>query len=333
MIRFIGKRVLGLIPTILGLILLIFLLSRIMPGDSVRLALGPEATQEQVVAMENKLGLNDPLIVQFFNYVKGLFTGDMGLSLRSGRNVLTDIKETLPATLELSLVAMLISVLVGVPLGVYSAVKNNKISDHIIRVVSLSGIALPRFWLAILLQLIFSYWLNLFPVIGRGNVFVETVTGLRLVDSLITGNFAGFTDSLTHILLPAIALSVATAAQIIRMTRTNMIDQMNKDYVLAAESYGLPEDLVYQRYMLKNAFISVLTTIGMQLGSLIGNAFLVEAVFGWPGMAQYAIQGIMYKDYNAIIGVTLVIGLFFVFINVVVDMLYGFFDPKIKLEG
>lgn len=333
MIRFIGKRVLGLIPTILGLILLIFLLSRIMPGDSVRLALGPEATQEQVVAMENKLGLNDPLIVQFFNYVKGLFTGDMGLSLRSGRNVLTDIKETLPATLELSLVAMLISVLVGVPLGVYSAVKNNKISDHIIRVVSLSGIALPRFWLAILLQLIFSYWLNLFPVIGRGNVFVETVTGLRLVDSLITGNFAGFTDSLTHILLPAIALSVATAAQIIRMTRTNMIDQMNKDYVLAAESYGLPEDLVYQRYMLKNAFISVLTTIGMQLGSLIGNAFLVEAVFGWPGMAQYAIQGIMYKDYNAIIGVTLVIGLFFVLINVVVDMLYGFFDPKIKLEG
>lgn len=330
--RFIGKRVLGLIPTLLGLILLIFLLSRIMPGDSVRLALGPEATQEQILEMENALGLHDPLIVQFFNYIKGLFTGNMGLSLRSGRNVWLDIKDTFPATFELSLVAMIISVLVGIPLGIYSAVKNNKISDHIIRVVSLSGIALPRFWLAILLQLIFAYWLRIFPVIGRGNVPVANITGLRLFDSLITGNFAGFTDSFVHILLPAIALSIATGAQIIRMTRTNMIDQMNKDYVLAAESYGLPENLVYQRYMLKNAFISVLTTVGMQFGSLIGNAFLVEAVFGWPGMAQYAIQGIMYKDYNAIIGVTLIIGLFFVFINVIVDLLYGFFDPKIKLD-
>ncbi len=257
----------------------------------------------------------------------------MGLSLRSGRNVWLDIKDTFPATFELSLVSMIISVAVGIPLGIYSAVKNNKISDHIIRIVSLSGIALPRFWLAILLQLIFSYWLGIFPVIGRGNVAVESITGLRLLDSLLTGNFAGFTDSFIHILLPAIALSIATAAQIIRMTRTNMIDQMNKDYVLAAESYGLPENLVYQRYMLKNAFISVLTTVGMQFGSLIGNAFLVEAVFGWPGMAQYAIQGILYKDYNAIIGVTLVIGLFFVLINVIVDLLYGFFDPKIKLDA
>lgn len=331
--RFIGKRVLGIIPTILGLVLLIFLLSRLMPGDSVRLALGPEATQEQILAFEEKLGLNDPLIIQFFDYIRGLFSGDMGLSLRSGRNVLLDIKETFPATLELSLVAMTISVIVGVPLGVYSAVRNNRFSDHVIRLVSLSGIALPRFWLAILLQLIFSYWLNLFPVIGRGNVPVDTITGLRLVDSLLTANLSGFTDSFIHLLLPAIALSIATSAQIIRMTRTNMIDQMNKDYVLAAESYGLPEDLVYQRYMLKNAFISVLTTIGMQLGSLIGNAFLVETVFGWPGMAQYAINGILYKDYNAIIGVTLVIGLFFVLINVVVDLLYGFFDPKIKLNG
>lgn len=330
--RFIGKRVLGIIPTILGLVLLIFLLSRLMPGDSVRLALGPEATQEQILAFEEKLGLNDPLIIQFFDYIRGLFSGDMGLSLRSGRNVLLDIKETFPATLELSLVAMTISVIVGVPLGVYSAVRNNRFSDHVIRLVSLSGIALPRFWLAILLQLIFSYWLNLFPVIGRGNVPVDTITGLRLVDSLLTANLSGFTDSFIHLLLPAIALSIATSAQIIRMTRTNMIDQMNKDYVLAAESYGLPEDLVYQRYMLKNAFISVLTTIGMQLGSLIGNAFLVETVFGWPGMAQYAINGILYKDYNAIIGVTLVIGLFFVLINVVVDLLYGFFDPKIKLN-
>ena len=331
--RFIGKRIIGLIPTILGLILLIFLLSRIMPGDSVRLALGPEATQAQIEEMRDQLGLNDSLIMQFIHYVKGLFTGDMGLSLRSGRNVLLDIRETFPATFELCLVSMIISVAVGIPLGIYSAIKNNKFTDHLIRIVSLSGIAIPRFWLAILLQLVFSYALGLFPVIGRGDVPVQSITGLRLIDSLITGNMAGFGDSFIHILLPAIALSVATAAQIIRMTRTNMIDQMNKDYVLAAESYGLPENLVYNRYMLKNAFISVLTTVGMQFGSLIGNAFLVESVFGWPGMAQYAIQGILYKDYNSIIGVTLVIGIMFVIINVIVDLLYGFFDPKIKLDA
>ncbi|MGX6980234.1 ABC transporter permease [Vagococcus elongatus] len=331
--RFIGKRLFGIIPTLFGLILLIFLLSRIMPGDSVRLALGPEATPEQIVAMEEKLGLNNPIPIQFINYIRGLFTGDMGMSLRTGRNVLLDIKETFPATFELSLISMIISVAVGVPLGILSAIKNNNWADHLIRIFSLSGIALPRFWLAILLQLVFSYWLGVFPVIGRGTIEVANITGLRIIDSLITGNIAGLSDSLLHILLPALSLSMATAAQIMRMTRTNMLDQVNKDYVLAAESYGLPENLVYKRYMLKNAFISVLTTIGMQFGSLIGNAFLVETVFGWPGMAQYAIQGIMYKDYNAITGVTLIIGFFFVIINVIVDLLYGLFDPRIKLES
>lgn len=330
---YVFKRVLGMIPTLLGLAALIFLLSRLMPGDSVRLALGPEATQEQILQMEDQLGLNDPLIIQFFNYVVGLFSGNMGQSLRTGRNVFLDIADTFPATFELVLVSMILSVVAGVPLGVLAAVKNNKWPDHFIRVFTLSGIALPRFWLAIILQLIFSYWLGWLPVIGRGNVAPTNLTGLRIFDSLLTLNVSALFESIRHLLLPSISLSLATMAQIMRMTRANMMDQLNKDYILAAKAYGLPEGLLNSQYLLKNAFTSTLTTIGMQFGSLLGSAFLVETVFGWPGMAQYSIQAMLYKDYNAIIGVTLVVGVFFAIINLVVDLLYGALDPRIKLKG
>lgn len=330
---YVFKRILGMIPTLLGLVILIFLLSRLMPGDSVRLALGPEATQEQILQMEDQLGLNEPVIIQFFHYVGGLFSGNMGQSLRTGRNVFIDISETFPATFELALVSMIISVAAGVPLGVLAAVKNNKWPDHFTRVFALSGIALPRFWLAIILQLIFSYWLGWLPVIGRGTIVPLNLTGLRILDSVLTLNVPAFFDSLRHILLPSLSLSLATMAQIMRMTRANMMDQLNKDYIVAAKSYGLPEGLLNNQYMLKNAFTSTLTTIGMQFGSLLGSAFLVETVFGWPGMAQYSIQGMLYKDYNAIIGVTLVIGVFFAAINLIVDLLYGSLDPRIKLKG
>ncbi|MFC4596840.1 ABC transporter permease [Cohnella hongkongensis] len=330
MTRFISRRLLAMVPVLFGLIVLMFLLSRLMPGDAIRLSLGPDATAQQIRDLEEKMGLTKPLVLQFTDYMTGLLQGDMGVSLRTGRNVLLDIRETLPATLELALFSMALSVLIGVSLGVAAAVRNNKWSDHLIRLVSLSGTALPRFWLAILLQLVFAYWLNLLPVISRGAVEVERITGLRLLDSLMTFNGAGFLDSLKHLILPSLALAISTSAQIMRMTRANMLDQIHKDYVIAARAYGLPPSLV-NRYMLKNAFISVLTTIGMQLGSLLGNAFLVESVFGWPGLAQYAIQGLMFKDYNAIIGVTLVIGIFFALINVVIDLLYGWLDPRIKV--
>jgi peptide/nickel transport system permease protein len=331
MARYLIKRLAGIIFTLLGLSFLIFILSRMMPGDSVRLALGPEATAEQVAALEQKLGLDKPFLIQYIRYLGGLARGDMGMSLRTKRNVFLDIRSTFPATFELCFAAMILAVLIGVPLGVYSAVRNGKLPDHIIRLISLSGIALPRFWLAILLQLLFSYTLGWMPTIERGSLPVKTITGLRILDSILAGNMAGLADSLSHIILPALALSLATAAQIIRMTRTNMMEQLNKDYITAARSYGLPAALVHNRYMLKNAFISVLTTIGMQFGSLIGNAFLVESVFGWPGMAQYSIQGIIYKDYNAIIGVTLVIGVFFAITSFIVDLFYGTLDPRIKL--
>lgn len=332
MAQFMIKRLLSIIPVLFGLIVLMFLLSRVMPGDAIRLSLGPDATAQQIAALKEKMGLDQPVLIQFWDYIRGLLLGDMGMSLRTERNVLLDIRDTLPATMELSIVSMILSVAVGVPLGVLAAVRRNKWADHLIRILSLSGTALPRFWLAILLQLVFAYWLNVLPVISRGSVPVDSITGFRLLDSALTANWRGFLDSARHLILPALALSVSTMAQIMRMTRSNMLDQINKDYVVAATSYGLPAALISNRYMLKNAFISVLTTIGMQLGSLLGNAFLVESVFGWPGMAQYAIQGILFKDYNAIIGVTLVIGIFFALINVVIDLLYGMLDPRLKVQ-
>ncbi len=331
MARYILKRLLIMIPIILGLSLLMFLLSRFMPGDSVRLALGPDATAQQIANLEAQLGLDKSLPVQYFNYITGFFRGDMGMSLRTGRNVALDVKETFPATFELVVVSMIIASLIGIPLGVLSATRYNKAPDFVIRMFSMSGIAIPSFLTAILLQLLFGYWLGAFPIIGRGNIVPTHITGLYLVDSLLTGNIAAFTDTLRHLFLPAISLSITSAAQIMRLTRTNMIERMNKDYILAARAYGLPDNLVENRYMLKNSFTSILTLIGMQFGSLIGNAFLVETVFGWPGMAQYSIEGMMYKDYNAIISVTLVIGIFFAVVNMIVDILYSTVDPRIKI--
>jgi peptide/nickel transport system permease protein len=321
-----------MIPVLIGLSILIFTLSRMMPGDSVRLTLGPEATQEQIQNMREQMGLNDSLPVQYLKYMQGVFQGDWGESLRTNRNVFLDLVQTFPATFELTTVAMFISIIFGVPLGVISAVRKDKWEDHATRVIALGGVAVPRFWLGIMLQIVFAYWLSLLPIVGRGEIVPTTITGLRLLDSLITLNFAAFFDSLKHIILPAFALSLGTLAQIMRLTRANMIEQVRKDYILAAQAYGLPKIMIVYKYMLKNAFTSTLTIIGLSYGFLLGYAFLVEAVFGWPGMAQYGIQAVIYKDFNAIVGVTMVIGFAFAIGNLVVDMLYGYLDPRIKYD-
>lgn len=330
--EFIIRRVLQTIPVLIGLSILIFVLTRIIPGDAVRLALGPQATDDQIAAMRETLGLDHNLFMQYVNYMAGLFQGDWGYSLRTQRNVFTDIVQTFPATLELTTVAMIMAVLLGVPLGVISALKKDKWTDQFTRIFGLTGVAMPRFWLGIMLQIMFAYWLSLFPIIGRGDIIPATITGLRLFDSLITLNFPAFIDSLRHIFLPALALSVGALAQIMRLTRANMLEQVNKDYILASKSYGLPGSTIVYKYMLKNAFTSTLTIIGLSYGFLIGNAFLVEAVFSWPGMAQYGIQSVIYRDFNAIVGITLVIGIVFAIANLVVDLLYSYLDPRIKYQ-
>ncbi|UUX33515.1 ABC transporter permease [Fundicoccus culcitae] len=331
MSKFIIKRFLGLLVTILGLSILMFILSRLMPGDAIRYALGPNATEAQVLQMEEQLGLNLSYPQQYWNYLTGFLTGDMGMSLRTNRNVALDIIDTFPATFELAIIATILSVVIGIPLGILSATHYNQLPDFLIRIFSMTGIAIPEFFLAIVLQIIFGYMLGWLPIIGRGPGPETTVTGLFLLDSLITLDWEALWISFKHIILPSITLAIAPMAQIMRMTRNNMLSRKNKDYILAARAYGLPKDIVENRYLLKNSITSLLTIIGMQFGSLIGNAFLVETVFSWPGMAQYSINGLVANDYNSIISVTLIVGIMFALVNLIVDIMYGYFDPRIKV--
>lgn len=262
----------------------------------------------------------------------GLFWGDFGFSLRTRRNVAQDIRDFLPATVELTTVAMAFAVAVGLPLGVLAAVHKDRAMDHVSRLLALGGVALPRFWLAILLQLLFAYYLGILPTIGRGPAPPVRITGLFLLDSLLTLDIPAFLVALKHVLLPAIALSLGSLAQITRLVRANMIEEMRRDYALAARSYGLPERLIIFKYVLKNAFSSALTVIGLSYGFLLGNAFLVETVFAWPGLAFYGVDSLLFKDLNAVVGVTIVVGAAFAVVNLLVDIAYGYLDPRIRYE-
>lgn len=327
------RRVLHIVPALVGFSILIFFLARVVPGDPARLALGPEATREQVEQLRREMGLDQPLVQQYLQYASGVFRGDFGFSLRTRRNVAQDIREFLPATFELTTVAMLIAVMVGLPLGVIAAVRKDRAADHVSRLTALAGVALPRFWVAILLQLLFAYYLGFLPTIGRGPPPPVRITGLFLVDSLLALNVPAFLTALKHIILPAVALSLGSLAQITRLVRANMIEEMRRDYALAARSYGLPERMIIFKYVLKNAFSSALTVIGLSYGFLLGNAFLVEPVFGWPGLAYYGVDSLLFKDLNAVVGVAIVVGVAFAIANLLVDVAYGYLDPRIRYES
>lgn len=324
------RRTLHLVPVLLGLSVLIFIVSRVIPGDPVRLALGTEATDEQVQLLRRQTGLDRPLAVQYVTYMAGVLRGDFGYSLRTHRNVTKDLVDFFPATLELTTVAMGIAVVIGVPLGILAAVRKDEGADHFSRVLALIGVALPRFWLAILLQLALAYHLRLLPTIGRGPAPSVEVTGLYLVDSLLVLDLRAFWVSLTYLAMPAFALSVGTLAQVMRLIRAGMIEEMRRDYALAARSYGLPPNLIIYKYMLKNAFTSTLTILGLSYGFLLGNAFLVETVFAWPGLAFYGVDALRFKDFNGVIAVTLVVGAAYAVVNLITDILYGYVDPRIR---
>jgi peptide/nickel transport system permease protein len=249
--------------------------------------------------------------------------------------VFSDIVARLPATFELVVVALLFAVVFAIPFGVIAGTNRDRWQDHLSRVTALFGVSMPRFWVAIVLQIIFVVSLGVLPLSGRlsdGVAPPPVVTQLYLVDSLLAGQFSTFVDPAKHIVLPAVALGLATLAQVMRLIRSDMIDEQRKDYVLAAQAYGIPNNLIEYKYMLRNAFTSSLTVIGLAFGFLLGNAFLVEIVFAWPGMARYGVNAILYQDFNAIVGVTIVVGVGFVGANFVVDLLYGYLDPRVRLE-
>jgi len=330
---FLLRRLILLIFVLLGVSLLTFAISHVIPSDPARQAAGPHATSEQVMVLRKKFGFDRPLPEQYWIYMTGLLRGDMGLSLYSRRPVAEDMKAYFPATAELTAAAMVFCLLLGFPMGVLSAVYKDRLLDHISRVICIGGVGLPIFWLALLFQLVLYRWLDWLPAGGRIAPTVAkpmTLTGLYIVDSLVTGNWPALQSSLLYITMPAITLAFASVAWVARITRSSMLDTLARDYVRTARSKGLPEWRVTYVHALRNALIPAVTMIGLQTGALLSGAFLVEIIFSWPGIGFYTINSIMAMDFNAIMTTTLLVAVIYAVINLIVDILYIAIDPRIR---
>lgn len=335
-ITFLFRRLLWSLLVLFGLSMVIFTIARVVPGDPARMALGPRASAEQVAALQDKLGLNEPLLTQYGNFLTGLAQGDLGQSLLTERAVNLDIATTFPATLELVICTILIAFFFGVPLGVAAARWKDRWPDNLVRALAISSAVVPAFFLAILLQLLAGYVLGWLPTTGRLPAdigFSADITGLLMVDGVIKGRLDVVFEAARHLLLPSLALAGATMGQIARITRASMIDVSRQDYIEAARAFGVPDRLRLFKYQLRPAFVPPLTITGLEFASLIGNAFVVELIFAWPGMAAYGVRAISQKDLNAIMGVVMVSGLFFVLVNLLIDLAVGLVDPRVRLRG
>jgi len=333
--RYILRRALAVIPVLIGVTLLTFTLSHIVPGDPVRATLGPYPTPEAVEALKHKWGMDRPVSVQYLRYMRNLVKGDLGTSFQTNRAVIDDLREFFPATFELTVVSLLFTLLLGVPLGIVAATKRDKWIDHVTRVFSLTGVSMPIFWLGLILLLLFYFKLGLFPAGGRLSPRLSPpagLTGLYFLDSLLTGNWPVFWSCLWHLFMPSLCLSFAIMGVISRMTRSSMLDVLNQDYIRTAEAKGLPQRLVIYKHALRNAMIPVITVVGVMFGRLIAGAVLTETIFSWPGMGLYTVQSILYLDFQPIMGFTILVAFFYVSVNLITDILYGLFDPRVALE-
>ena len=317
---------------LLGVSIVVFFMVRAIPGDPAQIMLGQQATQEQVQQIRENMGLDKPIFVQYGLFLKDALRGDLGDSIVTGRPVTTELLTRLPATLELTAFAMLIAILVGIPVGVISAVRQYSLLDKSTSVLALTGISMPIFWLAMILVVIFGVNLELLPFPGRldPTTGITAITGLVLVDSLLTLNFAGFWDGLLHLIMPALALATIPMAVIMRMTRSSMLEVMNEDYVRTARAKGVVPWRVVFKHALRNAMLPTITVIGLQTGLLMGGAIITETIFSWPGIGLYAYNSISARDYASIQGVVLYGALLFVLINLLVDILYAILDPRVR---
>jgi peptide/nickel transport system permease protein len=331
--RYLAGRLLLIVPTLIGLSLLTFAISHLMPADPAKLAAGPRATPDMVETMRHEYGLDQPLFVQYTTYLGDLFKGNWGTSILTQAPVVTDLGNYLPNTVELVLAAMTLAIGIGVPLGVLAAVYQNRWPDHLARVVTISFVSMPSFWFAILLQLTVAFTLGLLPVDGQLptlQVPPPRVTGMIVVDSLIAGNLPLFWIALQHLILPAFVQSIGAMAIVTRMVRGDMIETLSQDYVRTARAKGLRPYRVILRHALPNAFIPTLTLIGLSFGFALGGSVLVETVFDWPGIGLYAVNAALSADFEPIMGVTLLVGFMFIVLNLLVDLLYGVLDPRIR---
>lgn len=330
---YILKRTAYSIFTLLGLSIIVFTLARVLPGDPARMAAGSRAPEWVVEQIRHQLNLDKPLYLQYFYWLSDLLRGDLGYSIVSRRSVTGDAIEYLPASLELVIVAAIFNILGAFLLGSLAGKYANRLVDNVIRVFSYVAISIPAFVWAIILQLVFGWWLHAFPIQGRisEGLSVSRITGFYLIDSILNGNLRAFLDTAWHLILPAFALSIGGMAQDARIIRSGMVDNVEKDYILLMRSKGLPDRLISFKYLLKPSIIPAVTVMGMDVAALLGNAFLVEIVYNWPGFSKYGIWAMLNKDLNAIVAIVLVIGLIFAIANIVVDVIVSYLDPRIRL--
>ncbi|EQA4071881.1 ABC transporter permease, partial [Klebsiella aerogenes] len=327
----IRQRCWGLILVVAGVCVITFIISHLIPGDPARLLAGDRASDEIVRHIRQQLGLDLPLWQQFARYVDALLHGDLGTSIRTGRPVLEDLKTFFPATLELAFCALLIALLVGIPLGVLSAVYRNRWTDHLVRLMALTGISTPAFWLGLGVIVLFYGKLDWLPGSGRLDDWFDPptrVSGFYLLDSLLEGNIEVFFNALQHLILPAATLAFVHLGIVARQIRSAMLEQLNEDYIRTALASGLPKFTIVVRYALPNALIPSITVLGLALGDLLYGAVLTETVFAWPGMGAYVVSSIQALDFPAVMGFAIVVSFAYVLVNLVVDLLYLWIDPR-----
>ncbi len=335
MLQFIIRRLGGLLFVLVGVTVLTFFLAQVVPVDPAASALGSNARDEQIEAYRVKMGLDKSPAVQYVTYMGRLLRGDLGVSIRTRRPVVDDLRDYLPATIELSLAAMLVTVLLGVPLGIVAALNRNTWIDGAARIVAFTGGAMPVFYVGLVLLGFFYRTLQWLPGPGRLDSTLPpptTVTGLFTVDALLSGNWPALTNAASHLILPAITLGLFSTAVLLRMTRSSMLEMLSQDYVRTARAKGLRSRIVTSRHVFKNALPPVLTIVGILFGSLLSGAVLTETIFSWPGIGRYATTSVTTLDYPAVMGVTLVAAIIYPLANTLVDISYSFIDPRVRVN-
>ena len=333
MLGFLLRRVGMLIPTFFGVTLVAFFFIRLLPGDPILLLAGERGiSAERYAELQAQLGFDRPMFVQYLDYVGGLFQGDLGISLVTRRPVVDEFFALFPATLELSFVAIIIAVCIGIPAGVIAAVKRGSVFDHSVMTTALVGYSMPIFWWALLMIILFSGILQWTPVSGRISVmfFFEPVTGFMLIDSLLSGEEGAFRSAAVHLVLPSVVLATIPMAVIARQTRSAMLEVLGEDYVRTARAKGLSKFRVIGLHALRNALIPVITTIGLQVGVLLAGAILTETIFSWPGIGKWMVDSISRRDYQVVQGGLLMVAMLVMTVNLIVDLLYGLINPRIR---
>jgi peptide/nickel transport system permease protein len=331
---YIIKRLLQIIPVLLGVTLIAFALIHLAPGDPVRTMLGQHATQQEINEIRTKYGLDQPLYIQYFIWLGDVLQGDLGKSILSRENVSTEIASRFPNTIELAIAAMLFATVVGVIAGIISATKQYSIADYSVMGIALFGISMPVFWLGIMLMMIFGVFLGWLPIGGRIDLLIpfHRVTGFMILDSIITGNGAALISVLRHLILPSIALGTIPMAIIARTTRSSMLEVLRQDFIRTERAKGLSEIKVIYKHAIRNAMVPVVTVIGLNFGLLLSGAILTETVFSWPGVGRLVVDAVYARDYPLVIGCILVFALVFVIVNLITDILYTYIDPRIHYE-